>query len=56
MPLRVEIVDVNPALADGMERVNADPQGEGWLFRLANLDGEQYSALLDETAYQRLLG
>ena len=52
-PIAGEVVAVNEALPDTPEKVNSDPYGEGWFFRIrpanpADLDGllsaEQYAA------------
>ncbi|GAB6043795.1 glycine cleavage system protein GcvH [Endothiovibrio diazotrophicus] len=49
-PLAGEVAEGNGALADAPEKVNEDPYGEGWLFKL-RLDGD-LSALMDAGAYQ----
>ena len=33
-PVSGEVVEVNPVLIDNPERVNNDPYGEGWFFKL----------------------
>ena len=33
-PLSGEIVEVNEALADSPERINADPYGDGWMIKV----------------------
>lgn len=44
------VIDVNPALADAPEAVNADPYG-AWLFRMKLKDPAELAALLDAAAY-----
>src|SRR5438128_680598 len=34
IPVSSEIVEVNPALADSPEKINEDPYGQGWMFRV----------------------
>ena len=49
-PVAGEVIEANDALADAPEKVNEDPYGDGWLFKL-RLDGD-LSALMDADAYQ----
>ena len=55
-PLSGEIVEVNDALADAPERINADPYGEGWLVKVKLSHPEEADALLDSAEYRKLLG
>lgn len=55
MPLAGEVVAVNSSLNDNPERVNEDPQGEGWFFRFIPEHRDQVAGLLDQDAYDRLL-
>ena len=54
-PLSGEIVEVNEALADSPENVNADPYGEGWLVKVKLSDPSEVDQLLDVAAYKELL-
>lgn len=54
-PVTGEITAVNPDLAGAPERVNKDPYGEGWLFRVKPEPGDGEPALLDAKAYAALL-
>jgi glycine cleavage system H protein len=54
-PLAGEVVAGNDALADAPEKINSDPYGEGWLFRLKPADPAAVDALLDGAAYARFL-
>jgi glycine cleavage system H protein len=53
-PAAGEIVEVNAALADQPELVNAEPYGSGWLVRLRLADPTQAAALKDAAAYREL--
>ena len=55
-PLSGEIAEVNEALADSPELVNADPYGEGWMIKVKLSDPSEVDSLLDVTAYKELLG
>ena len=53
-PVSGSVLEVNAALADDPEKINADPYGDGWILRIQpSGDGEtmgpdDYQALLDE--------
>lgn len=52
-PVGGRVAEVNEALIDAPERVNADPFGDGWLMRLEEVD-ETGAELLDQAAYEKL--
>jgi glycine cleavage system H protein len=54
-PLSGEITAVNAALGEDPARVNTDPMGEGWFFKLRLSDPKQLDDLLDEAAYTKLV-
>jgi glycine cleavage system H protein len=54
-PLSGEIVEVNDALADSPENINADPYGDGWLVKVRLSDTSEVDSLLDVGAYRDLL-
>ena len=54
-PLSGEIVEVNEALADSPENVNADPYGDGWMVKVRLSDPSEVDALMDVAAYRELL-
>ena len=54
-PLSGEVVEVNEALADSPEKINADPYGEGWLVKVALSHPEEAEALLSAAEYRKLL-
>ena len=47
------VIEVNPALADAPEAVNADPYG-AWLFRMTLSDSSELAELLDAAAYAKV--
>jgi len=53
-PVSGSITEVNEALADDPEKINADPYGDGWIVKMdvAELDEGE---LLSPDAYQQLL-
>lgn len=54
-PLAGTVLAINPVLEDAPERVNDDPYGEGWLYRLRPEDAKQIEDLLTADDYERLL-
>jgi glycine cleavage system H protein len=54
-PLSGEIVEVNEALADSPENINADPYGDGWLVKVRLSEPSEVDTLLDVGAYRELL-
>jgi glycine cleavage system H protein len=54
-PLSGEITEVNEALADAPENVNADPYGDGWMVKVRLSDPSEADQLLDVNAYKDLL-
>ncbi|MDT8327736.1 MAG: glycine cleavage system protein GcvH [Roseovarius sp.] len=51
-PIDGEIVEVNDVLADTPGKVNDDPLGDGWFFKIKPSDLAQMDEYMDETAYQ----
>lgn len=54
-PIGGTVIAVNPTLAEDPARINSDPMGEGWFFKLRLADPTALDALLDEAAYKRLV-
>jgi glycine cleavage system H protein len=50
-PVSGEVVEVNDALRDAPELLNADPFGEGWIARLEIADRSELDSLLDADGY-----
>jgi glycine cleavage system H protein len=53
-PVGGEVVAVNDKLATEPGLVNAEPTGNGWLFKLKVADVAELETLLDEPAYRAL--
>jgi glycine cleavage system H protein len=54
-PMSGEVVEVNEALADGPEKINDDPYGDGWLVKVRLSDPGEADTLMDSAAYQASL-
>lgn len=50
-PVTGEVVEVNEALEDEPEKVNDDPYGDGWLFKVRLADKGELDGLMDPAAY-----
>lgn len=51
-PVSGEVVEINEALRDKPELVNADPFGEGWMMRVELKAPDELEQLMDAAAYQ----
>ncbi|MFU8776560.1 MAG: glycine cleavage system protein GcvH [Roseovarius sp.] len=51
-PIDGEIVEVNEALLDDPGKVNEDPMGDAWFFKIKPADPSQMDDYMDEAAYQ----
>ena len=54
-PLSGEVVEVNQAVVEAPEKVNADPYGDGWLVKIRLSEPDEVDDLLDVQAYKQLL-
>ncbi len=54
-PVTGTIVEVNGALEDAPEQVNADPYGAGWIFVVEMADPAEVDSLLDAAGYRALV-
>ncbi|CUJ00607.1 glycine cleavage system protein GcvH [Cognatishimia activa] len=55
-PLDGEIVEVNEALVDEPGKVNEDPIGDAWFFKMKAADLSQMDDYMDEAAYNDFIG
>jgi len=55
-PLDGEIVEVNDALIDAPGKVNEDPLGDAWFFKIRPADTGQMDDYMDEAAYKEFVG
>jgi glycine cleavage system H protein len=54
-PISGEVTGVNAALNDDPAKINADPLGEGWFFKLRVADTKEFDALMNEAAYKKFV-
>ena len=55
-PVGGEVIESNATLEDSPERINEDPYGDGWIFRIRTAGGSDTEGLLDAAAYTALIG
>lgn len=54
-PVKGEIVEINEDLDESPERVNEDPFGQGWLFKMVVDNADDLDGLLDAAAYGEIV-
>ncbi len=50
-PVSGEIIEVNEELEDSPERINDDPYGDGWMYKIKMEDPDEVGDLLGADAY-----
>lgn len=50
-PVGGEVSEANAALSDDPAKINADPEGEGWFFRLRGVNQTELAKLMTEAQY-----
>lgn len=55
-PLDGEIVEINDAIVDDPAKVNDDPEGEAWFFKIKASDLAPMDDYMDEAAYKAFIG
>ncbi len=54
-PVAGRVIETNGALADNPELVNADPYGEGWIFKLEPEDISHVESLMEADDYDEFV-
>lgn len=55
-PVAGEIVEINEDLITDPAKVNSDPFGDGWIFKIKVKDVASVEALMDASAYTSMFG
>ncbi len=55
-PIRGKVTEVNESIVHEPALVNADPMEKGWFFKMKIADASEIETLMDEAAYQSLIG
>nr|MBA2428331.1 glycine cleavage system protein GcvH [Thermoleophilaceae bacterium] len=53
-PMSGEITEVNEALSDAPDAINADPYGDGWMVKVRVSDPSEAESLMDAAAYREM--
>ena len=51
-PIAGEVIMGNPALADDPSLINREPEGEGWFFKMTQVDAAELEGLMSESEYR----
>ena len=54
-PIDGEIIEINQAIIDEPSKINDDPLGEGWFFKIVPSDPNQLGEYLEEAEYNKLI-
>ena len=54
-PLDGEIIEINEALSDEPSKVNEDPMGDAWFFKMKPSDPSQVEEYMTEDEYNKLI-
>jgi glycine cleavage system H protein len=54
-PVGGEVTEGNTALADDPAKVNADPEGDGWFFKLKGVDVAEFGKLMTKAQYDEFV-
>ncbi|MAT88012.1 MAG: glycine cleavage system protein H [Aestuariivita sp.] len=54
-PIDGEIIEVNQAIIDEPSKINEDPLGVGWFFKIKPDDLSQMDDYMDESSYNKLI-
>jgi glycine cleavage system H protein len=54
-PVGGEVTEGNTALADDPAKVNADPEGDGWFFKLKGVDAAEFGKLMTKAQYDEFV-
>ena len=55
-PLDGEVVEVNEAIVGEPSKVNEDPEGDAWFFKLKVSDASPLDEYMDEAGYKAFIG
>jgi glycine cleavage system H protein len=56
MPVTGTVTEINPALNNQPDLVNADPYGEGWMVKISIADVSEIDGLLSADDYKAVVG
>jgi glycine cleavage system H protein len=54
-PISGEIIEVNSEIEDSPEKINDDPYGDGWMYKIKIDDHAEIDDLLDASSYAEII-
>ena len=54
-PLSGVVTEINESLTDEPEKINDDPDGDGWIYKIKPSNDTDFASLMDDDAYNALL-
>lgn len=52
-PVSGEVVDINQSIVDDPSKINSDPEGSAWFFKLKIKDKSEMDSLMDKDEYDK---
>jgi|TARA_B100000959_G_scaffold85466_1_gene90848 glycine cleavage system H protein len=52
-PVSGEVVDINKSIVDDASKINTDPEGNSWLFKLKIKDKSELDSLMNKEEYDK---
>ena len=52
-PVSGEVIDINQAIVDDPSKINEDPEGEAWFFKLKLKDKSEMDSLMNREEYDK---
>ena len=52
-PISGEVVDTNQSIVDDPSKINSDPEGSAWFFKLKIKDKSEMDSLMNRTEYEK---
>ena len=52
-PISGEVVDTNQSIVDDPSKINSDPEGDGWFFKLKIKDPAEMNTLMNRDEYDK---
>ena len=54
-PISGEVVDINQTIVDDPAKINEDPEGAAWFFKLKIKDASELDSLMSQTDYEKFV-
>tara|TARA_Y100000590_G_C15280012_1_gene848397 strand:- start:311 stop:691 length:381 start_codon:yes stop_codon:yes gene_type:complete len=52
-PISGEVVDINQSIVDDPSKINTDPEGSAWFFKLKIKDKSEINSLMNRSEYEK---